>query len=230
MFFLGKIFPSLFGSKKKKFLPPPAPVFVENSVKEIVDIPIPEPEIDWETPILEDWNSIPWPTTYFGNEEAAALVDDFKSRLIKKYNMKYLSSGGTSNVYFNMNKKFVVKISQVFGAEPADFSNYIAFAKNQYVLREDLPVQDAINWLEIQKLKHAHVLFPHKYGNNMLLCIQEYIEQDDYCNRHSMNYFDNILGNYQLTSLRKRIGWRDIAPINNIAWCYKTKKPYIIDL
>jgi hypothetical protein len=190
----------------------------------------PEPEPAWEQLILQDWNNIAWPSFYFKNEEALALVDAFKERLQKNYGMRYLASGGSSNVYVHRNEKFVVKICQVMAAEPADFGNYLTYQKSSDILSPNLDYADAMNWREVQRVKRGSVLYPHIFSDNMLMCIQRYIKQDDFSNAKTMAYFDSILGNYQVQAFRRVINWRDIGPINNIAWSNEDKKPYIIDL
>lgn len=200
-------------------------------IKEEKQIEAPQvPEPDWEKIIVDDWNAQAWPTPYFGNPEAAGLVDAFKQRLIQNYNMVYLSSGGCSNVYVNKKRTFVVKIAQVYSPEPIPYSNYLSYAQSEDGLRHDLPIEDAKNWREIQRIRRNHVLYPRAYGVGFGMCTMRFIENCDLSTLLIQQYFDRLVSNYQLHSLRRSVSWRDIAPINNMAWDKAEGRAYIIDI
>jgi hypothetical protein len=185
--------------------------------------------LSFEKEILNDWNALKFPDKYYRNEEAAGIVNAFKKKLIENYSCRYLSSGGSSNVYLHSSEKFVVKLCQVYGEE-APFTNYLIYRDSQDELPNWENRSDAYHYQQIRRILREHVLFPNYISDNCYLYTQRYIKQTSESREKIIKYFDNLLGPYQIQSWKRRTTWKDIAPINNISWCEEENRPYVIDI
>lgn len=194
----------------------------------VIVIPKTEIEIEQDT-IVDLWDSQFIFGNYYGDSNIENLVNLFKIKLRKEFGFTYFLSGGSSNVFLDKRKLYVVKLAQVMG-QPAPYDCYRNL-KNKIIPAPAFEVpSDVNNWLEIQKIYREHVCCPHKIAKNNLLCIQKYFPQDCHSKSKIMTYFDSLLGNYQIQQWRRATSWRDIGVINNMVWDSENSKAWIIDI
>lgn len=179
--------------------------------------------------IIREWEELINFNDYFKNEHAEYLVNLFKQRLKEKYKFTYFMSGGTSNVYLDPRKKYVVKLAQVMG-QPAPYDCYPRLQTSVDIPPEWDNPDDIRNYMEIRRIYREHVCCPHKIAKNNLLCIQKYFPQDNYSKDKIINYFMGLLGNHQIHGWRRATRLSDIGVINNMVWDEENNKAWIIDI